>query len=246
MFKSYYIYDSLNNIEFVEYAKSQINIVDNPNEAECIICLGGDGTILDVFQNFPNKYIFPIRNYSRCSKHEKIDFKNLQTNYQDIIYCKKNSENKKYIGISELIIRNNNISKAMRCSLKINDKIYAENIVGDGIVCCTKLGSTGYFKSIANTIFTTSGIGIGFINNTQGMTNLVIDRKSIIEIEILRGNCQYAVDHFIDDVKEGEKIIFQLDWSYGATLVNYKDVFMCSECRNKRHSAFVNTIYSVV
>lgn len=247
--KNYYVYEPEKNFRFINIIKDQVNLVSNSNEAEGIICFGGDGTILDVFQKYPNKSILPIRNYDRCEKHKKIDITNIKTNYQDIIICEKTSlftnEIKKYIGLSELIIRNKDISKAMRCLLKINDKIYAKDIIGDGIICCTKLGSTGYFKSITNTIFT-SGIGIGFINNTQGMTNLIIDRKSIIEIEILRGDCQYSIDHLVDEIKEGEKITFKFNWNLCASLLNYKDIFMCTDCRNKRHSAYVNTIYSVI
>ena len=78
------------------------------------------------------------------------------------------------------------------------------------------------------------------------MTNLIIDRTSKIEIEITRGDCVFAIDHLVGSIAEGKKIKFQFNESFGARLLNYKDVFMCNECRNKRHSAFVNTIYSVI
>lgn len=247
----YYFYNSQNNVELFDIFKDQLdssNIVFTPDEADCIICCGGDGTLLDIFQKYPNKYIFPIRNHSRCEKHQVIDFTLTNAYYGNIMECYKDSlfhnNLSKFIGISELVIKNQDISKAMRCSLKINDKIYAENIIGDGIICCTPLGSTGYFKNIANTFFT-SGIGIGFINNTQGMTNLIINDDSKIEIEILRGRCSYALDHYVDDIEEGETI--QIKYSdFYARILNYKNIFMCNECRNKRHSAYVNTIYSVI
>ena len=242
----YYINDPNNNKELFDMIKYQVNGSDmcfSADEADCIICYGGDGTLLDVFQKYPCKYIMPIRNHSRCSKHEMIDITKTKTNLMDIIECEY--QNRKSIGLSELVIQNKNISKAMRCSLKINDKLYAENIIGDGVICSTPLGSTGYFKNIANTFFSV-GLGIGFINNAQRMTNLIIDRTSKIEIEITRGDCVFAIDHLVGSIVEGEKIKFQFNESFGARLLNYKDVFMCNECRNKRHSAHVNTIYSVI
>lgn len=235
-----YIYNYKNNKEFYNFAKTQVNIVNSPNNADCIICYGGDGTLLDVFQQYPDKAILPIRNHSRCEKHQQINLKNTSLSLENIIEVTIN--NKHFIGLSELVIKNQNITKAMRCSLKINNKEYAGNIIGDGIICCTPLGSTGYFKNIANTFFM-NGIGIGFINNTQGMTNLIIDKSYNIEIQILRGDCFWSIDHILGTIKEGEIIKFNLNPYNNVKLLNYKDVFMCSECRNKRHSAYVNTIF---
>ena len=224
--------------------KYKLNMTENSDEADIIISYGGDGTLLDTFQKFPNKTILPIRNYDRCNIHND-NFNFFDTNYvniKPIIDLKFNDKN--LFGISEMVIRNSNVSKAIRFNLKINDQIYAENIIGDGIICATSLGSSGYFKSVTNTIFN-DGIGIGFINNTQGMSNLIIDNKSIIEIELIRGNAQLCLDHIEEKLFEKEKVIFRYS-SLGISLANYKNVFMCPECRNKRHSAYVNTLYKCI
>ena len=220
--------------------KYKLNMMENSDEADIIISYGGDGTLLDAFQKFPNKTILPIRNYDRCAIHND-DFNFFDTNYvniKPIIDLKFNDKN--LFGISEMVIRNANVSKAIRFNLKINDKIYAENIIGDGIICATSLGASGYFKSITNTIFN-DGIGIGFINNTQGMSNLIIDNKSIIEIELIRGNAQLCLDHTEEKLFEKEKVLFKYS-SLGIRLANYKNVFMCPECRNKRYFVYVNFI----
>ena len=133
--------------------KYKLNMTENSDEADIIISYGGDGTLLDTFQKFPNKTILPIRNYDRCNIHND-NFNFFDTNYvniKPIIDLKFNDKN--LFGISEMVIRNSNVSKAIRFNLKINDQIYAENIIGDGIICATSLGSSGYFKSVTNTIF---------------------------------------------------------------------------------------------
>ena len=242
----YYLFEFEKQKDYLKLLKEKykLNVVENPNEADTIISYGGDGTLLDAFQTFPNKQIIPIRNYRRCKLHDE-NFNFFDSNYVNIKpIINLNFKDNNFIGISEMAIRNMNVSKAIRFNIKINDKIYAENIIGDGIICATSLGSSGYFKSITNTIFN-DGIGIGFINNTQGMTNLIIDNKSVIEIELIRGEAQICLDHLCGILNENEKATFKYS-NFGVRLINYKNIFMCPECRNKRHSAYVNTLYKCI
>jgi hypothetical protein len=78
------------------------------------------------------------------------------------------------------------------------------------------------------------GISVEFVTNNKG---------NVVAYRPLNNDARFALAGL--DI-EGEKIKFQFNESFGARLLNYKDVFMCNECRNKRHSAHVNTIYSVI
>ena len=75
--------------------------------------------------------------------------------------------------------------------------------------------------------------------------NLIIDNKSAIEIELIRGEAQICLDHLCGILNENEKATFKYS-NFGVRLINYKNVFMCPECRNKRHSAYVNTLYKCI
>jgi NAD kinase len=48
--------------------------------------------------------------------------------------------------MSEIVIKSYNITQAIRFNLFINDNLYAQNVIADGVIFSTCLGSTGYFK----------------------------------------------------------------------------------------------------
>lgn len=219
--------------------------VKNGNDADYIISYGGDGTLLDAFQKFPNKIIIPIRDYARCNYHNDIlnYFKFTKVVYKDVLKC--TIDNKELFGISEVVIRNANISQAIRFDLYINDNPYILNSIGDGLIISTVLGSTGYFKNITNTFFS-EGIGIGFLNSTQRMANLIIPNDSSIKIVINRGNVELAVDHNELSHLENQIIEIKKDNEKSLKLLGYKSEFMCNSCRNLRHSGYVNSIFNII
>jgi NAD+ kinase len=224
---------------------SDFTFVKNCKNADYIIAYGGDGTLLDAFQKFPEKIIIPIRDYAKCELHKNLKnyFTNNNLEIRDVIKCKTLS--KERYGISEVVIRNDNISQAIRFDLYINDKPYALNCIGDGLIISTVLGSTGYFKNITNMFFT-EGIGIGFLNNAQRMSNLIISKNSKIKIIIQRGNIELGIDHQSAYLIGQQILEIEIDNIKTLKLLNYKENFMCNDCRNNRHSGYVNSIYSVI
>lgn len=246
MKETYYIFETK------EHSESELNDLKgllvnfdqtkNYLKADFIISYGGDGTLLDCFNKFPYKKIYPIRDYARCKIHNNMIIDPIYTYSEfDVLSIRD------FKVLSEVVIRNMNLSQAMRCNLYINDNLYAENIIGDGLIICTSLGSTGYFKNVTNTFFTKGNIGIGFINNAQNMANLIIPIDSKIRIDITRGDCQWAADHNGNfPLYYDEKSIEICKAKFNAKLINYKNEFMCNECRKERHSALVNSIYNVI
>lgn len=223
------------------------NFINDPYKADFIISYGGDGTLLDAFKVFPNKIIIPIRDYSRCDAHNDLKnyFLNGDIENYDILNVKSTKTNVETCGISEFVLRNGDMTRAIRFDLYINDKPYALNSIGDGLIISTSLGSTGYFKNITNMFFT-DGIGIGFLNNAQRMSNLIIPKISKIKIVLNRGDCEWSIDHEIYRSLQGNEFEISIDEKNSFKLFGYKNNFMCKECRDKRHSGYVNTIFNVI
>ena len=101
--------------------------------------------------------------------------------------------------LSEFTAVNADQTAALRFNIKINGKPIVENVIANGVIFATKLGSTGYFKSVARTIFT-QGIGVGFIDPTYSVPNLdtsfnvfsvipVFDIKEVAYFEALNTFC---------------------------------------------------------
>lgn len=232
---------------------NNFNIVDNILNANYLIAFGGDGTLIDAFEFINNQNIdipiIPIRNSNLCLTHNLNFYKEallknslVKTKHSILV---GNIDAINASAISEITIKNENIAQAIRFDVYINNQLYANNIIGDGVLICTSLGSTGYFKSVSNTIFK-NGIGIGFINSTQHINHLVLSENDIIKIKIKRGNAILAFDKFIPKnylMKDNSELI--ISNGKKLTLFGYNN-FMCQQCRNLRHFAYVNDIFNTL
>jgi hypothetical protein len=223
------------------FEKKQKNIV---------ISYGGDGTLLRTFHQNPDKSILPIRDYGMCKKHAGI--------IDDVLngteFCK--AQFKLYLGdllecdghkaISEIQMTSTDPTCCLRFDVYVNNKMYMENVIANGFILATRLGSTGYFKSVARTIFR-DGYGLGFICPTYGINNLVLKSTDWIDI-VFKRNCEahLCFDHlkFSHAIEAGEKKSFRLSSDH-VSLFGY-DEFMCPECRKGRNSTIVNDQYQSV
>lgn len=219
------------------------------------IAYGGDGELLKVVARYGNKKsIIPIRDYGRCEKHKslledirlekdsnalrhglkytKASFLEMQMN--DELVCSK--------AISEIVVKNVDMTEALRFTVNINGKEYMRQCIADGIIFASKLGSHGYFKSVARTLFTDDdSIGIGFIAPTYGICNLVLKMTDKVEVVIERkANVSISADKSIysKHLEAGAKMQFKQSCD-GVALFGY-DIFCCPECRRLRNSTVVN------
>ena len=63
-------------------------------------------------------------------------------------------KNKKKIAMGDILIHNKDLHTAIRMKVYINDSlIQKEEVIGDGLLVATQLGSTGYYKSITRSYF---------------------------------------------------------------------------------------------
>lgn len=215
------------------------------------ISYGGDGTLLKTFHENPDKCIIPIRDYGRCETHKNLlneiigvstsELKySLKQKLGDLIEC----DNEK--AMSEIQVISADPTQCLRFNVSINNKKFMENVIANGIILSTTIGATGYFKSVARTIFR-EGYGLGFICPTYGINNVVLKRTDQVDIEFIRsGKAHICWDNLIKeiDIEEGMIKKFRISPDH-VSLFGY-DIFMCQECRNNRNSTNVNDKYAVI
>ena len=228
------------------------------------VLYGGDGTLVGEWRKFRSrkggKSILPVRNYGLCQKH--LDFYTKFFNAGDdteedlsvkqFLFSVLRGEFKdqgldNYLdAISELTIVNADQTTALRFNIKVNGKPIVENVIANGVILATKLGSTGYFKSVARTIFT-QGIGVGFICPTYSVPNIVIGAADKIQFELVRrAKLVVTADKLKQEIDaEAGWILEAVDACDNIPILGY-DHFMCPECRKNRNSTLVNDNYCVV
>lgn len=134
------------------------------------VLYGGDGTLVGEWRKFRTrkggKCLLPVRNYGLCQKHLEFYTKFFTTKDEDpgedisikqFLFPVLRGEFKdkgldNYLDVlSELTIISADPTQALRFNIKINGKLFGENIIGDGFIASTKLGSTGYYITFMNT-----------------------------------------------------------------------------------------------
>lgn len=216
---------------------------------------GGDGTLVSEWRNHRKKALLPLRNYGMCERHVEEYSKIFdgvsnkwvkQFLYPTIgIYGNDRMKGLDTEALAEILFMNRDITQCMRTNVYINRKLANANVLSSGILLATKLGSTGYFKSIARTIFR-EGIGLAFVSPTYSIPNIVLNQSDKVRIEFVRNT---TVDVACDklkysfDVKKGET--FDLMGTGNNVSVFGYDMFMCEECRRNRNSTTVNDSYMV-
>ena len=97
-----------------------------------------------------------------------------------------NNPKKKLIGLNEIGIHHRIPTKAIRLRVKVDGRIVANEVIGDGIVVATPYGSTAYFYSITRKKFS-KGLGLAFNNSREFLKPLILNEDSVVEAEVLRG-----------------------------------------------------------
>ncbi len=235
-------------------------IAKNPQIA---VLHGGDGTLVGEWRKFrtrkgASKILVPLRNYGLCQKHAELYMKlfkgeeeiQLKQFLFPVLRGEFRDPEKKmdcYLdALAELTIVGSDPTAALRFNILVNRNPVVENVIANGAIFATKLGSTGYFKSVARTIFT-SGIGVGFICPTYSVPNIVVSSMDKIEFELARD-----AEIVVSGDKLVQKINAEAGWKLAAAdaaeniAVFGYDHFMCPECRKNRNSTVVNDNYCIV
>ena len=216
------------------------------------ISYGGDGEILNVWRNADaaGKIICPVRNYGRCEKHADpfadIDLDKIVKYTPVVCKCVSGEDGKtaRYDALSEIQFKSADVTSALRIDVYVDDTKFCENVIADGVICSTPFGATGYFSSIARTLFI-HGLGFAFIAPTLGGNNLVLPPGHKIEIGLIRpAKVVIAADKEVHNafLTSEDRIYFYVD-PYQSVGFAGLDVFHCPKCRARRHGTTLVTQY---
>lgn len=226
------------------------------HQSKIDVIYGGDGSLVDCWQkhleNHDSRCIMPVRNYGMCQKHHDFYMKffnndeGLSAKMHHLPTLRASFDSHEEHALAEFTVTSADPTCAIRFNISLNGSYAAKDVIANGAVFAAKLGSTGYFKSIARTIFV-EGIGIAFICPTYSLPNIVAKSIDRISFELTR----HATLNITADKKK-----FQVECNQGwrfdvmdacdnAAILGY-DMFMCQECRNNRNSTYVNDAYAII
>lgn len=148
-------------------SKKEFEILDNHNlsQAEYMVVIGGDGTLLRSFKNIKNKKIKVIAINSgtlgylteiRKDQYKEI-FENIlknKINIEERYFLTVNIGNKEYNALNEVFLTRDSIERNIVSSeIFVNDKFLGK-FKGDGVIISTPTGSTAYSLSAGGPIVT--------------------------------------------------------------------------------------------
>lgn len=190
-------------------------VAENP---DIVITCGGDGTYLRAQHQWPNipklilrgsaicKLCSPLTNEDVLKKYLRGDYK-----IEKLPLLEAEALEKKIVGVNDIVVHNADPRHAIRYRIQINkNQIGEKDIIGDGIVVATPLGSTGYYRSITDSVFSV-GVGLAFNNSTEQSDHMVLQEHAIITMRITRGPAMVYADNQEESIelKEGDEVIIR-------------------------------------
>jgi NAD+ kinase len=168
-------------------------IFDDKNP-EFVISYGGDGTLLvseTMYPTIPKLFIKNTKVGKLAQKKEneviirEFFFNNYRKKQVKKIEAIINGK-ERIIGATEVTLHNENPRSGVRYKVRIDNEDMHHELIGDGIIVCNTLGSTGYYKSITDSYFEV-GIGLAFNNSTEQADHVVLGNQRHVHITITRG-----------------------------------------------------------
>lgn len=219
-----------------------VEVVDK--EPDLVISHGGDGALLGAEREFPGVPKFPLRDLGHnypCPEHDPEKMLNRalagELKRYEVSKIQACVNNETVVGLNDICLHRLNLASAVRFRLFINGEVYANQVVGDGLVAATTFGSTGYYRSITNSIFQT-GLGLAFSNTTDPIDHMVLKESSIVKLQIIRGPAILVVDNDPReiDLKTGDEIV--LKKADNKAVIFGLDILRCRECFRLRQKFY--------
>ena len=190
-----------NTEDLVRIAEKDFGFKIDYFNPEIVISNGGDGSLLGAEHQYPGILKLGLRDSETSLKHEQTDvfdafskLKHGNFTAKQYIKLEAKSNNKSVVALNDISIRSSNVLSAIRYTVEINNKDYTGEIIGDGLIVSTPVGSSAYYRSITKSVFQV-GIGLAFNNSIEAVDHLVLDDDVVIKTKITRGPAIAAADN---------------------------------------------------
>ena len=206
--------DSILNLGYLEISKI-------PDDVDCIITLGGDGTLIRVARDTSHLnipligvnlghlgYLTSLGNEGRIEDMvDKLlaDEYSIENRMMIDAYVKKSgTASKVHQALNEVVIAGNTCSKFIRCRVYVNKELLNE-YCADGIIVATPTGSTAYNLSAGGPIVEPGArmfIITAICPHALNQRSIVLAPESNIEIEVTKENKQEVFAVFDGDIQK--------------------------------------------
>lgn len=161
---------------------------------ELVVSHGGDGTLMKAEAAYPGVPKLYLRNsyVGKLARMDKTNEELIQAvadgryRVEEHVKLEAETKGKKIVALNDIVIHNADPRHAIRYVVTIDGVPLGHEIIGDGVVLATPLGSTGYYRSITDSSFEL-GIGLAFNNSTEQSDHIVLKEERVVEIRIVRG-----------------------------------------------------------
>jgi len=213
-------------------------VAENP---DLVISYGGDGALLGAERDFPGVPKFPLRDSrsnGKCPEHgeEALLTRLFAERLPATTMMKLEGEvggRGRVLAVNDIVMAKRILSSAVRYRVWLDDEVYANQIVGDGLVAATPFGSTGYYRSITHSMFRL-GIGLAFNNSTEPTDHLVVLPETRIRVEVIRGPAVLLADNAPDRIRlrRGDQVSIAVHPEHMTVLG--LETFRCRHCARYR------------
>ncbi len=175
-------------------------LIDN-RRPDIVISYGGDGTFLRAEQRYPGVPKLLVRKSEICHTCHASSLAHAFTTIEKRDYEEERlpaliatTGRARLRGVNDIILRNQQLTHAIRFAVSTNGELRYARVIGDGLVVATPFGSTAYYRSITRQSFT-DGIGVAFNNTTGDEEHFMITPRDTLTITLLRGPAELAADN---------------------------------------------------
>lgn len=166
-----------------------------------VLCYGGDGTLLFAERLYPTIPKVMIRHSRVCQLCARLARETIirllvhgQYSVVEQPLLETTYRRQTLYGINDIMVAHGQVNTGLRYHLWLNGEPFADELLGDGVVVATPLGSTGYYQSITRSTFQ-QGLGIAFNNSIFSISNIVVPEDTVVKVRVDRGPGLIAVDN---------------------------------------------------
>lgn len=187
--------------EALEPVLSRYGITPVTEGWDTVVCYGGDGSVLRAEYEYPGTPKLLLRNSRICKLCAPLTNDEIlervaagRYSFRELMKLDVHANGRSLTALNDVIVHNADPRHGIRYRLYVEGRPIGSEIIGDGIVAATPLGSTGYYRSITDSFFSV-GIGIAFNNSTEQSDHMVTADTSVVKLTVIRGPAVVYADN---------------------------------------------------